>query len=323
MHSIIPLLIGWGLDLCTGDPARLPHPIVAFGRWISFFERKANHGNHRRAKGTFWTIATLCTLFLSAHLALATLWAACLQWEIWGTYLYYLVTGILIFYCLAGTTLVREVRRAFRAADRSLEEGRRQVSRIVGRDTSRLSDQEIRTAALETLAENLSDGVIAPLFWLYVLGIPGMLTYKMINTMDSMLGYRTERFKDFGRTAARIDDAANYLPARLTALLMALATCIPFRKGKSARNLKEELRFIRRYGRMHANPNSGYPEAALAGILDCRFGGPHHYFGEYCFKPYIGNRLRPLTTADMRQAVAINRRAEILMILTGVLLYLL
>ena len=110
------------------------------------------------------------------------------------------------------------------------------MSRIVGRDTSRLSDQEIRTAALETLAENLSDGVIAPLFWLYVLGIPGMLTYKMINTMDSMLGYRTERFKDFGRTAARIDDAANYLPARLTALLMALATCIPFRKGKSARN---------------------------------------------------------------------------------------
>ena len=138
-----------------------------------------------------------------------------------------------------------------------------------------------------------------------------------------MLGYRTERFKDFGRTAARIDDAANYLPARLTALLMALATCIPFRKGKSARNLKEELRFIRRYGRMHASPNSGYPEAALAGILDCRFGGPHHYFGEYCFKPYIGNRLRPLTTADMRQAVAINRCAEILMILTGVLLYLL
>ena len=150
-----------------------------------------------------------------------------------------------------------------------------------------------------------------------------MLTYKMINTMDSMLGYRTERFKDFGRAAARIDDAANYLPARLTALLMAVAACIPFRQGKSARNLKEELRFIRRYGRMHASPNSGYPEAALAGILDCRFGGPHHYFGEYCFKPYIGNRPRPLTTTDMQQAVAVNRRAEILMLLTGLLLYLL
>jgi len=263
MHSIIPLLIGWGLDLCAGDPARLPHPIVAFGRWISFFERKANHGDHRRAKGTFWTVTTLCTLFLSAHLALAALWTACLQWEAGGTYLYYLVTGILIFYCLAGTTLIREVRMVFCAADRSLEEGRRQVSRIVGRDTSRLSDQEIRTAALETLAENLSDGVIAPLFWLYVLGIPGMLTYKMINTMDSMRGYRTERFKDFGRAAARIDDAANYLPARLTALLMALAAYIPFRKGKSARNLKEELRFIRRYGPKRRWP--AYWTAASAG----------------------------------------------------------
>lgn len=157
-------------------PAAAPHS--GFRPLDQFFERKANHGDHRRAKGTFWTVTTLCTLFLSAHLALAALWTACLQWEAGGTYLYYLVTGILIFYCLAGTTLIREVRRVFRAADRSLEEGRRQVSRIVGRDTSRLSDQEIRTAALETLAENLSDGVIAPLFWLYVLGIPGMLTYK-------------------------------------------------------------------------------------------------------------------------------------------------
>lgn len=198
------------------------------------------------------------------------------------------------------------------------------MSRIVGRDTSRLSDQEIRTAALETLAENLSDGVIAPLFWLYVLGIPGMLTYKMINTMDSMLGYRTERFKDFGRAAARIDDAANYLPARLTALLMALAAYIPFRKGKSARNLKEELRFIRRYGRMHASPNSGYPEAALAGILDCRFRPGRTTTSA----SIVSNRTsetawRPLTTTDMQQAVTVNRRAEILMILTGVLLYLL
>ncbi len=323
MHSIIPLLVGWGLDLCIGDPPRLPHPVVAFGRWIGFFERKANRGRHRLAKGTFWTVATLCTLFLSARLALAALWTACLRWEDWGVCVYHLVAGILIFYCLAGTTLIREVREVFRAADRSLEEGRRQVGRIVGRDTSRLDDREIRTAALETLAENLNDGVVAPLFWLYVAGIPGMLTYKMINTMDSMLGYRTERFKDFGRAAARIDDAANYLPARLTALLMALAACVPFREGRSARGLKEELRFIRRYGRMHASPNSGYPEAALAGILDCRFGGPHHYFGEYFFKPYIGNRPRPLTSADMRLAATVNRRAEILMVLTGILLYLL
>ena len=120
MHSIIPLLIGWGLDLCAGDPARLPHPIVAFGRWISFFERKANHGDHRRAKGTFWIVATLCTLFLSAHLALAALWTACLQWEAGGAYLYYLVTGIVILYRLAGPTIPRQVRRVRRPAARTM-----------------------------------------------------------------------------------------------------------------------------------------------------------------------------------------------------------
>ena len=131
---------------------------------------------------------------------------------------------LLIFYCLAGTTLVREVRMVFEATDRSLEEGRRQVARIVGRDTSKLSAQEVRTAALETLAENLSDGVVAPLFWYAVLGVPGMLAYKMVNTLDSMIGYRNERYRQFGCFAARLDDVANYIPARLTALLMVLAS---------------------------------------------------------------------------------------------------
>ena len=131
---------------------------------------------------------------------------------------------LLIFYCLAGTTLVREVREVFRAVDRSLEEGRRQVARIVGRDTSGLSAQEVRTAALETLAENLSDGVIAPLFWYIILGVPGMIAYKMINTLDSMIGYRNERYSRFGCFAARLDDVANYIPARLTAFLMVAAS---------------------------------------------------------------------------------------------------
>lgn len=120
---------------------------------------------------------------------------------------------LLIFYCLAGTTLVREVCGVFKAVDRSLEEGRKQVARIVGRDTSGLSAQEVRTAALETLAENLSDGVIAPLFWYMLLGVPGMLAYKMINTLDSMIGYRNERYRRFGCFAARLDDVANYIPA--------------------------------------------------------------------------------------------------------------
>ena len=211
------------------------------------------------------------------------------------------LTAIGVFYCLAGTTLSREVRMVFQALDRSLDEGRRQVSRIVGRDTSRLSAQEVRTAALETLAENLSDGVIAPLFWYVVLGVEGMLAYKMVNTLDSMIGYRNERYAEFGCWAARIDDVANYIPARLTALLMIAVS------GKW-----RLFGFVRRYGKAHASPNSGYPESALAGILNCRFGGPHTYFSEEVWKPYIGHNDRPLTSADMRLAVNINLRAEVL-----------
>ena len=220
------------------------------------------------------------------------------------------IDTILIFYCLAGTTLIREVRQVFLAVERSLEDGRRQVSRIVGRDTSELSAQEIRTAALETLAENLSDGVIAPLFWLAIGGVPGMMAYKMVNTLDSMIGYRTERYKDFGCWAARIDDVANYIPARLTALLMIVAS------GRL-----RLFSFVAKYGHQHASPNSGYPESALAGILNCRFGGPHYYFGEWFDKPYIGDNERELTTADMYKAIRINRMAEVLSILLLLLLY--
>ena len=215
-----------------------------------------------------------------------------------------LVNTLLIFFCLAGTTLIREVREVFRAVDRSLDEGRKQVGRIVGRDTSELSAQEVRTAALETLAENLSDGVIAPLFWYALLGVPGMLAYKMVNTLDSMIGYRNERYKDFGCFAARLDDVANYIPARLTAFLMVLAS------GKLSL-----LGFVWKYGNQHASPNSGYPEAALAGILNCRFGGPHNYFGQEVWKPFIGHNDRLLTTEDMKVAVRINRLAEVMMII--------
>jgi adenosylcobinamide-phosphate synthase len=192
----------------------------------------------------------------------------------------------------------------FLALDRSLEEGRAQVARIVGRDTSELSAQEVRTAALETLAENLSDGVIAPLFWYMLGGVPGMLAYKMVNTLDSMIGYKTERYKDFGCWAAHIDDVANYLPARLTAMLMVLAAGRPLL-----------MHFVWKNGRNHASPNSGYPEAALAGILNCRFGGPHYYFGQLFDKPYIGEYDRLLTTDDMKKAVRVNRTAEIWMVL--------
>ena len=190
----------------------------------------------------------------------------------------------------------------FKAVDRSIEAGRAQVSRIVGRDTSQLTAQEIRTAALETLAENLSDGVVAPLFWLVLLGVPGMMTYKMINTLDSMIGYKTSRYREFGCWAAHIDDIANYIPARITALLMVMA---PLLLPRRRRGGLERAAFVLKYGPQHASPNSGWPEAALASILDCQFGGPHNYFGEQVYKPFIGTNPRALTTDDMRRSIRI------------------
>ncbi len=291
---ILPLLLGWLLDFIFGDPSRLPHPIVWFGKMISWGEHRLNKGSHRMAKGAVMAICFILLVFF-------VVWG--LKRLVPNVILWLILDTIIIFYCLAGTTLIREVREVFLALDRSLDEGRQQVARIVGRDTSQLSAQEVRTAALETLAENLSDGVIAPLFWFALLGTPGMLAYKMINTLDSMIGYRTERYKDFGCWAAHIDDVANYIPARLTALLMVIAS------GKLSL-----MKFVWKNGRKHASPNSGYPEAALAGILNCRFGGPHYYFGELFDKPYIGENDRELTTADMRTAVRINRTAELLML---------
>ena len=325
MANATSLLIGWLLDLIFGDPARLPHPIVWFGKVISAFEHSLNKGNHRKLKGALTAIGLILFVFLIAWM-LRELLVIFTIFIFDGTHeqayripvLLYLFDILAVFYCLAGTTLIREVRAVFLALDRSLEEGRQQVARIVGRDTSELSAQEVRTAALETLAENLSDGVIAPLFWFAILGTPGMLAYKMVNTLDSMIGYKTERYRDFGCWAAHIDDIANYIPARLTALLMAIADIfIPLlsRRGADRRGGLILLRFIHKYGRNHASPNSGYPEAALAGILDCRFGGPHYYFGQLFDKPYIGTNDRPLTTADMKTAVRINRTAEILMVI--------
>ena len=322
MTNPFSLLIGWLLDLFFGDPQKLPHPIVWFGKMIAACEHQYNKGTHRKLKGALIAIGLILFVFAITWMLRKILGIFALfifdgtREQVYQIpILLYIFDALAIFYCLAGTTLIREVREVFLALDRSLEEGRKQVARIVGRDTSELSAQEVRTAALETLAENLSDGVIAPLFWLAILGTPGMLAYKMVNTLDSMVGYKTERYRDFGCWAAHIDDIANYIPARLTALLMLLYS--PPKLG-GVRGGLNRLKFVLKFARNHASPNSGYPEAALAAILDSRFGGPHYYFGELFDKPYIGTNDRPLTTDDMKTAVRVNRMAEVLMVILTV-----
>lgn len=294
---ILPLLIGWIADRLLGDPASLPHPVVLFGKIISKGEKILNKGKRRLVKGAVFSLFLIIgSYFIMRYIevGLSTI----------SNVVAIVINGIIVFFCLAGKTLIDEVKAVFVACERSVENGRTQVARIVGRDTSQLSPQQIKTAALETLSENLSDGVIAPLFWYLLLGVPGMVAYKMINTLDSMIGYKNERYKSFGCWAAHIDDIANYIPARLTAFFMIVVN------GKI-----KLLPFVAKYGPKHASPNSGYPEAALAGILNCRFGGPNYYFGELVDKPYIGENNRAIEIEDALVAIVTNQRAEALMVI--------
>lgn len=290
--SMTALLVGAALDLAFGDPSWLPHPVVGFGSLIASGERLLNRDRGRFWKGLALTVLLVGGVFTAGwhverllHHLHPLAWFSC--------------TAAIVFFCLAHRTLLAEalgVEKALR--EDGLEAGRKHLSRIVGRDTERLTEQEVRAAVLETLSENLSDGVVAPLFWFALGGPVAMLTYKMVNTLDSMIGYRNERYEAFGKAAARLDDLANFIPARLTGLLLALLSARP-----------RAFSFLVRFGRAHASPNSGYPEAALAGILDVRLGGPHDYGGRLVPKPWIGVNSRSLTPADVTLACRMNHRA--------------
>lgn len=301
----LPMLLAILLDSKLGDPTILGHPIIFFGRLIGWGEKRFNRGGYRRLKGILYNgLLVGLTLFLSWYLLEHLLSLGSL-----GQMVALLLATVLCFHMLSGKTLIDEVSAVFREVDRELEAGRRQVARIVGRDTAQLSAQEVRTAALETLAENLSDGVVGPILAWALLGTPGILTYKMINTQDSMVGYLNERYRAYGFFSAKLDDLVNLLPSRLTALFLLL--------GAGRLDL---IPFVLREGKKHLSPNSGYPEAALAGLLGCRFGGAHDYFGELVEKPYIGTQERELTYADLTLAVRYFKRASWLALLFACLL---
>jgi adenosylcobinamide-phosphate synthase len=288
---ILPLLLGYLTDLMLGDPEWLPHPIRLFGNLIYKGEKILNNGNNRFWKGALLTMVLCTAVFCFFHYSLQGL-------LILHPVLFLVVSTVFVFYGLANKTLIVEGKQVFQALHtQGLEAGRKQLSRIVGRDTAALTPQQIRIAVLETMSENLSDGVIAPLFYYAIAGLPGMMTYKMINTLDSMIGYRNERYEQFGKLAARLDDIANFIPARFTALLMVLVSAS--RSG---------FLFIVRYGNKHKSPNSGYPEAALAGIMDTRFGGPNIYHGKLVEKPFIGVNDRAVQHHEIKLAAAINQK---------------
>jgi adenosylcobinamide-phosphate synthase len=295
------LLAAFGLDLWLGDPRRLPHPVVAIGRLVNLLEGALyDSGLSRRAAGT----VLVCGVLLATGLVATALLKAAGGLHHW---LGSLATVWLAYTCLA----VRELHCQTALVVDALEEGdlasaRSHLSMIVGRDTAQLEAPEILRACVETMAENTADGIVAPLFYLAVGGPVGGLLYKAVNTMDSMIGYRNERYRQFGSAAARLDDLLNWIPARLTGLLMVMGSFLVNLNGWQA------WRIMRRDARKHASPNAGYPEAAAAGALGLQLGGASRYFGEELLKATLGD-------ADRKLDVTLFRKMVYLMYVTSLL----
>lgn len=303
MLIALPLVLAYILDLLVGDPQRLPHPVRLFGWLISKGDRSLNRGSKKKIKGGILVVLLTSLVFLvlySVHRLIADL-----------PFVRLLYAVMMVFWGLANRSLIAEVMKVERLLQKGKTEAARlHLSMIVGRDTDLLDTQDMRKALVETLSENLSDGVIAPLFFYGIGGIPAMFSYKMVNTMDSMLGYKNERYLQFGWAAARLDDLLNLIPARITSLSMIL---ISFSR--------RALRFLFIYGNKHSSPNAGYPESAIAGILDCRLGGPSTYANRVVDKPYIGDTERELQASDILKACRVNFFTSLFMVLLVLLFH--
>ncbi len=316
------LILAFLLDLAIGDPRWLPHPVRIMGKSISGMESflRGRFGNGREiAAGIVLVASIVVPVFVITALAqrmLSSFSSGVLA-----------ALGMAVLVYLTATTLaLRELitaaRRVIAAAETgALEDARRKLSMIVGRDTDRLSEDGVLRATIETLAENLSDGFIAPVFYLVIGGLPLAMAYKAINTLDSMVGYKNERYIDFGWAAARLDDIANYVPARISGLCLVLAA--PFvslfwNSGRPFAVAHASLRIMLRDGGNHASPNSGVPEAAMAGALGVALGGPSAYGGMLVEKPIINNGADAASLRAANRAVIFTAAASFIAVMLGV-----
>lgn len=292
------------LDCFLGDPAFLPHPVRLIGAYISNFEKQArkfiktDFGS--KAAGVVLLISTVCLAYFSTGYVLK------LAGRI-SPYLYHVLNILLMYTCIAARCLSDEGNRIFEALrEGDINKSRKLLSMIVGRDTENLDESGITRGAVETVAENSSDGVIAPLFYMFIGGAPLAMAYKAVNTLDSMVGYKNERYMHLGWASARFDDVANYIPARLTGILIALSSIflrLDYRKS---------FTMLIRDSRNHSSPNSGFPEAATAGALGVQLGGMNYYFGKPVVKPTIGDAARPLEKDDIKAVVKLMYTASVL-----------
>lgn len=292
-YNAIAMAAGLLLDLLIGDPENWPHPVIWIGKWISFCDRKirakAAGDKTKLRRGSVWMTAS--TVLLAMVITAAVLRIAAFG----GAYVLLGVMSIISWTCLASKSLAKEARGVQKALEQSLEKGRKQVGRIVGRDTASLSAEEIVAATVETVAENTTDGIISPLIYLFLGGPVLAMGFKAASTLDSMEGYLDEKYRDIGWSGAKLDDVLNFVPARISGHLMCLAAFLTGTDGRNA------YRIMKRDHANHLSPNCAWTESAAAGALHVQLGGSHEYFGKVIEKPTIGDADRPIQADDIQK----------------------
>lgn len=307
MTAIMPIIIGFVIDSFIGDPYNLPHPIRLIGRLISKLEKFIRKRfRNLYAGGVF---LALTVIFISAIVPFFILYFYYRLNIIFGI----LIEGIFCYYLIAPKCLRNESMKVYSAIKiKDTEKARKAVSMIVGRDTQCLDESGIIKAAVETVAENTSDGVTAPIMYMSLGGAVFGFIYKAVNTMDSMIGYKNDKYINLGRFAAKLDDAFNFIPSRLTAAVMILSAYILGMNGKNA------FRIWKRDRRKHASPNSAQTEAVCAGALEIRLAGDAYYFGKLHKKEYIGDDIRPIENEDIRRANKLMYCTSIIVLIVSV-----
>jgi len=286
------ILAAFILDFILGDPKILPHPIIYMGKAIDFFEsRFRKYFKNLLISGFFFAAFLILSTWLMAFI---TIKLTISIHPVLGN----IIQAILLFFCFSSTSLEKSAIRVLSALEENdIKKARKKVSMIVGRQTQTLDQNAITRASVETVAENFVDGFLSPLFFAMIGGVPLALAYKMVNTLDSMVGYKNDTYLLFGRASARIDDVANFIPARLSVLIISLGTFLfSFKRGF----LSLKTGFSQ--GSFHKSPNAGYPEAAFAGALGIRLGGPNIYHGVLVEKPYIGKEFKDPEKGKIKQA---------------------
>ncbi|HHV26582.1 adenosylcobinamide-phosphate synthase CbiB [Anaerosalibacter bizertensis] len=300
---MLDIVIAVILDFLIGDPYSFPHPVKLMGNIISVedkFVRKIFKSKKAlKIAGFLIAFINIAMAFFLTFILLKSI----RKYKL----LYHIINIYLIYTCIAAKCLHKEAMKVYHAFNNGIEDAREKLSYIVGRDTKSLSKEEIIKADIETIAENTSDGVIAPLFYIFILGAPGGLMYKMVNTMDSMLGYMNEKYIDLGCFPARIDDVFNYIPARLSGILMCVSSIFKY-------DVVNGFKIMLRDRKNHKSPNSAYPEGAVAGLLNIQLGGSSYYFGKLVEKPTIGDKNKIIEKEDIKSTIDIMYRGELLLL---------